>query len=206
MAVGQMSFFSAEAMSPGVVDLGGLLCGQGQITHFAHAAARMSVVVDEPWRQQALAGTFAERGVQAELTESEEGHLLVRTAFRNDLIPLADSWTEGAVKAVPRGLALDGAFLRVWATAFGRWVDSGYLLGLDEQAPETHEPLVLACTRIGLQVGLLGIRGGGPGLRLSGRRRIGRLVELVGDPPTTEAVEHWPTRAFSRSGDFLSRA
>nr|WP_132109934.1 hypothetical protein [Actinocrispum wychmicini] len=202
----QMSFFSAEAMQPGVVDLGGLLCGQGQVVHFAHAAARLSVVLDEPWRQQALVLAFGERGVQPELATSEEGRPLVRTAFRNDLIPLADSWTKGAVKAVPRGLALDGATLRVWTTAFGRWVDTGYLLGLDEHAPDTHEPLLLACTRIGLPVSLLGIRGGGPGLRLSGRRRIGRLVELVGDPPTTEAGEHWPTRAFSRSGDFLSRA
>jgi hypothetical protein len=201
-----MSFFSAEAARPGVADLGGLLCGQGHVVHFAHAAARLSVVLDEPWRQKALAGAFAERGVQPELATSEEGHPLVRTAFRSDLIPLADAWTQGAVKAVPKGLALDGATLRIWALASGRWVDSGYLLGLDERAPETHEPLVLAATRIGLTVGLLGIRGGGPGLRLTGRRRIGRLVELVGDPPTADSVEHWPTRAFIRSGEFLSRA
>jgi hypothetical protein len=201
-----MSFFSAEAMQPGVADLGGLLCGQGQVVHFAQAAARLSVVLDEPWRQHALAAAFAERGVQAELGETEEEHPLVRTAFRSDLIALADAWTKGAVKAVPKGLALDGAALRLWALAFGRWVDSGYLLGLDERAPDTHEPLVQAAVRIGLQASLLGIRGGGPGLRLNGRRRIGRLVELVGEPPTPAAAEHWPTRAFSRTGEITSRA
>jgi hypothetical protein len=164
------------------------------------------VVLDEPWRQQALAEAFAERGVRPELATTEDGQPLIRTAFRMDLIALADAWTRDAVKTVPTGLALDGATLRVWALAFGRWVDNGYLLGLDETAPGTHEPLVQAATRIGLPAGLLGARGGGPGLRLTGRRRIGRLVELVGEPPTAAAEEHWPTRAFIRTGELPSRA
>ena len=201
-----MSFFSAEAMQPGVADLAGLLCGQGQVAHFAGAAARLSVVLDEPWRQHALAAAFAERGVQAETGQSDEGHPLVRTAFRRDLVGLADAWTKGAVKSVPKGLAMDGATLRIWALAFGRWVDSGYLLGLDERAPDTHEPLVQAVTRIGLPAHLLGIRGGGPGLRVNGRRRIGRLVELVGDAPVPAAEPHWPTRPFIRTGEITSRA
>jgi hypothetical protein len=187
-----MSFFSAEAMQPGVADLAGLLCGPGQVAHFARAAARLSVIVDEPWRQRALAAAFAERGVDVELSMSENEHPLVRTAFRMDLIGMADAWTCGAVKAVPVGLALDGAALRLWALATGRWIDNGYLLGLDPEAPETHEPLVQAVTRIGLPAGLLGVRGGGPGLRLTGRRRIGRLVELVGRAPTAAAESHWP--------------
>src|SRR3954466_11225977 len=206
MLVAQMSFFSAEAMAPSVEDLSGLLCGQGQVAHFAHAAARLSAPVGESWRMQALRKAFAERSVHAVATRSEEGATLVRTPFRNDLIPLADAWTADASKAVPKGLALDGASLRVWVTAYGRWIPGGYLLGLDENAPEPHQPLEQACIRIGLQVTLTGIRGGGPGLRLTGRRRIGRLVELVGDPPTAGASEDWPTRAFVRSGEILSRA
>src|SRR5262245_44583696 len=141
-----MSFFSAEAMQPGVADLAGLLCGPGQVARFARAAARLSVVVDEQWRQQALAAAFAERGVQPELDVSDEEHPLVRTAFRTDLICLADAWTRDAVKAVPTGLALDGAALRLWALATGRWVDNGYMLGLDPDVPETHEPLAQALT------------------------------------------------------------
>ncbi|WP_245379263.1 hypothetical protein [Kibdelosporangium banguiense] len=187
-----MSFFSAEAMQPGVADLAGLLCGPGQVVRFARAAARLSVAVDEPWRRAALAAAFAERGVDAELGVSEEEHPQVRTAFRTDLIGLADAWTPGAVKAVPVGLALDGAVLRLWALATGRWVENGYLLGLDPGAPETHEPLVQAVTRIGLPASLLGVRAGGPGLRLTGRRRIGRLVELVGRAPTPASEPHWP--------------
>jgi hypothetical protein len=166
------------------------------------------VVVDEPWRAHALATAYTERGIGPELAESDEGHPLVRTAFRADLIGLANAWTMGAVKAVPPGLALDGACLRLWALAFGRWLDSGsgYLLGLDPRAEDTHEPLALALTRIGLPVHVLGVRGGGPGLRVTGRRRIGRLVELVGEPPITSAEPQWPTRIFSRTGEFSSRA
>lgn len=187
-----MSFFSAEANQPGIADLAGLLCGPGQVAQFARRAARLSVVVEETWRRDALAAAFAERGVEPELGVSEEDHPLVRTAFRTDLIGMAEAWTRGAVKAVPVGLALDGAALRLWTLATGRWVDNGYMLGLDPRAPETHEPLVQAMTRIGLPAGLLGARGGGPGLRLTGRRRIGRLVELVGRAPTVAAEAHWP--------------
>lgn len=189
-----MAFFSAESMQPGVADLAGLLCGPGQVVSFANAAARISVVVPDDWRRDALARAFAERGVEPELGVSDEGHPLVRSAFRSDMIGLAVAWTRGAVKAVPTGLALDGASLRLWALACGHWVDSGYLLSLDPRAPDTHEPLLQAATRIGLPATLLGTRGGGPGLRLTGRRRLGRLVELVGGAPTAEAVPFWPAR------------
>jgi hypothetical protein len=192
--VGQLSFYSAEAMPPCVADLGGLLCCQAQVATFARTAARLSVVVDEPWRAEALAGAFAERGVAPETTLSEDGLPQVRTAFRSDMIGLGEAWADGAAKTVPDGLALDGAALRLWALAAGRWVDGGYLLGLDPGAPETHEPIGLAVTRIGLLTSVLGERGGGPGLRVTGRRRLGRLVELVGRPPVPSAEPHWPVR------------
>ncbi|MET0133213.1 MAG: hypothetical protein ABW215_06425 [Kibdelosporangium sp.] len=189
-----MAFFSAESMQPGVADLAGLLCGPGQVVSFASAAARLSVVLHDPWRRAALAAAFTERGIEPEVSESDEGHSLVRTAFRMDLRSMAAAWTKDAVKVVPTGLALDGASLRVWAMACGRWVDNGYLLSLDPAAPDTHEPLLHAATRIGLHTGLLGARGGGPGLRLTGRRRLGRLVELVGGPPCADSVPCWPAR------------
>lgn len=188
----QLSFFSAEANTPSVADLAGLLCGHGQVVSFGNTAARLSVVVDEQWRADALAEAFAERGVEAELTVSEEEHPLVRTAFRADLIPLATAWTKGAVKAVPVGLTLDGARLRLWALAAGRWSDGGYLLALDPHAPDTHEPLGGALARCGLAATMLGARGGGPGLRVSGQRRLNRLAELVGLPPVEPAQAHWP--------------
>lgn len=192
MRVGQLSFFSAEAIQPGVADLAGLLCASGQVAHFARRAARLSVVVGESWRCDAVAEAFAERGIDPEVGVSDEEHPLVRTAYRTDLTSLADEWTTGADKAVPLGLALDGASLRMWALATGHWMGSGYVLGLDPAAPETHGPLVQALTRIGLPATLVGPRGGGPAVRLTGRRRIGRLVELVGRVPSSAAQPYWP--------------
>jgi hypothetical protein len=190
--VAQLSFFSAEANPPSVADLAGLLCCQGQVASFATTAARLSVVVADQWRADAIAVALADRGIDAELTLSEEENPLVRTAFRADLIPLAREWTRGAVKAVPAGLTLGGAALRLWVMAAGHWSDGGYLLALDPHAPDTHEPLGGTLARCGLAATMLGARGGGPGLRISGRRRQGRLAELVGLPPSEPAQAHWP--------------
>lgn len=96
------------------------------------------------------------------------------------------------MKAVPPGLALDGAAIRLWVLAGGRWSEGGYLLALDPQAPDTFEPLGGALARCGLAATLLGVRGGGPGLRVSGLRRLNRLAELVGAPPAELAQAHWP--------------
>jgi hypothetical protein len=193
--VAQLSFFSAEANAPKLSDLAGLLCAHGQMVSFGTTAARLSVVVDQRWRAEAIAAACTERGVESELTTSDEGSPLVRTAFRSDFLTLANAWTKGAVKAVPPGLSLDGAALRMWALAAGRWVDGGYLLGLDPHAPDTYEPLGGALARCGLAATALGVRGGGPGLRVSGRRRLTRLAELVG--PHSQACEHgqWPAAA-----------
>jgi hypothetical protein len=190
--VGQLSFFSAEANAPKPDDLAGLLCCHGQVVGFGNTAARLSVVLDEPWRADALAAALAEREIDAELTASEEGLPLVRTAFRADLTPLAAAWTAGTGKAVPAGLTLDGAALRLWALAAGRWSEGGDLLALDPRAPDTYEPLGGALARCGLAATMLGARGGGPGLRVSGLRRLNRLAELVGAPPMEPAQGHWP--------------
>jgi hypothetical protein len=40
---------------------------------------------------------------------------------------------------------------------------------------------------------LVGPRGDGPAYRIVGRRRLARLVELVGDPPPGVPVGAWPT-------------
>ncbi|HEU5109558.1 MAG TPA: hypothetical protein VFT95_13525 [Micromonosporaceae bacterium] len=188
----QLSFYSAEANTPRVRDLAGLLCGSGQVESFGGTAARLSVVVDEPWRVAAITAACAERGVVAEPAGAEDGGLLVRTPFRTDLAPLAVVWTGAAGKVVPAGLALDGALLRLWAMAAGRWVDSGYLLELDPRAPETHEPLAGDLARRGLAATMLGVRGGGPGLRVSGPRRCNRLAELVGPVPNAAGRASWP--------------
>ncbi|RZS41249.1 hypothetical protein EV193_103570 [Herbihabitans rhizosphaerae] len=187
-----MSFYAAEANRPGLDDLAGLLCGQGQMAGFAGMSARLSVVVEERWRARAIAAGCAERGVDVQLGATDEGFTLVRTAFRSDLASLAARWTRGAVKAVPPGVSLDGATLRLWALAAGRWLDTGYLLGLDARAPDTHEPLAKALTRAGITVRMVGSAAGGPGLRITGRRRIARLAELIGPMPDDSPEEAWP--------------
>lgn len=189
----QLSFFSVDARPPAVDDLGGLLCGPGQAVRFGRGgSARLSVVLDSTWRAVALAAECARRGVLAELAESEEGQPLLRTAFRSDLAGLAAAWTRGAVKALPDGLQLDGPALRLWAIAAGRTDGRGYALGLDPHAPDTHEPLADTLTRAGLTPVPLGVRAGGPALRLTGRRRLTRLAELIGAPPPGATPESWP--------------
>lgn len=192
----QLSLFSAEARAPRVADLGGLLCGPGQIARFgAGDTARLSVVLagradEEPWRAPALVAACAATGIAAEAVRTESGATAVRTAFRRDLVELAARWARGAVKTVPAGMQLDGAVLRLWVLAAGRPDErGGYLLALDPHAPQTHLPLVAAATRAGLPPARVGR---GQALRISGTRRVRRLVELVGPAPAGVPAAEWP--------------
>lgn len=189
----QLSFFSAEARHPRVADLAGMLCGPGQAVGFGRGtAARLSVVVADDWRARSLVRACEERGVGAELDRSETDHPLVRTAFRADLTELARDWLRGAMKSVPADFSPDGAALRIWALTAGRPVPGGYLLGLDPHAPDTHEPMASALSRAGLPTRCLGPRAGGPALRVTGRRRVERLAELVGPTPDGAIERTWP--------------
>lgn len=189
-----MSFFSAEARDVRLADLAGLLCGPAQLVRFgASDTARLSVVLTDPSRAPTLSAAVEARGVATELTTTESGSLALRTAFRRDLVGLAGQWCSGAVKAVPEGFALDGALLRMWVIAAGvPDRRSGYLLGLDPYAPQTHVPLADAVARLGLPSMRLGPRGAGPALRISGLRRLRRLAELVGPPPEHASAAQWP--------------
>ncbi|MER7010623.1 hypothetical protein ABT324_04245 [Saccharopolyspora sp. NPDC000359] len=192
-AVDQLSFYSAEARQPVIADLAGLLCGPGQAVGFGRGtAARLSVVVDAEWRARSLVEACAQRGVEAELGRSDEGRPLVRTAFRTDLTGLAAQWLRGAVKSVPAGYVPDGAALRIWALTAGSAEPSGYRLGLDPHAPDTHAPLAAALLGCGLPAKPVGPRAGGPALRVTGRRRLARLAELVGPTPDGAIERTWP--------------
>ncbi|MDQ3151192.1 MAG: hypothetical protein M3R63_05515 [Actinomycetota bacterium] len=191
--MGQPSLFSEQARAPQLDDLVGLLCASGQVLGFGRGvAARISVVVADPWRADEVARSFTVRGLLPELRRSDEGHSVVRTAFVADLAPLAGRWTRGAVKACPEGLQLDGPVLRLWASVAGGSDGRGYVLGLDPHAPDTHLPLAAALASAGLAAVLLGPRSGGPALRVTGRRRTVRLAELVGDAPTAAPSGSWP--------------
>ena len=183
----QLSFYSAEANRPHAGDLAGLLCCQAQLAEFARTAARLTLPVDRRWRVRAIRLALAERGIDATPTIAEDGTHGVRTAFRADLLPLAEEWTKEGEKFAPTGLVLDGGALRLWALAAGEWLGSHYVLGLDPAAPDTYDTVRGALAFAGLPATLHGA-----GLRISGRRRLRRLAELVGSPPSGDAEEHWP--------------
>jgi len=195
--VSQLSLFSAEARPPGPADLAGLLCGPGQIARFgAGDQARLSIELADPGRAAAVVAACAAAGIAVRATHTESGSTTLRTAFRCDLVGLASAWTEDAVKAVQADWQLDGATLRLWALAAGRPDErGGYLLALDPQAPQTHLPLIAAATRAGISPARVAHA---PALRISGARRVQRLVELVGPVPDRVASTDWP-RFWGRS-------
>jgi hypothetical protein len=194
--VSQLSFFSAEAVPPAVADLTGILAASGQVVLVGHGderAARLSVVVDRLWRAEALAEMIAEAGLVPEIGHTDENTPLVRTAPDRRLTALAANWTRGAVKTVPPQWLPGPRELRAWTLASGAPEADRYLLGLDPHAPDTHSALASAMMRVGIAPTLIGTRGTHPALRISGRRRLSRLVENVGEPPgDTDAFQQWP--------------
>jgi hypothetical protein len=195
--VSQLSFFTAESVPPAVADLSGVLAASGQIVMVGARdvqGARLSVVVDQLWRASALAEMIHEAGLEPEIARTEEDTPLVRTAVSQLLCPIAAEWTQGAVKTVPPRWLPGPRELRAWTLAAGTPEADRYLLGLDPHAPDTHSPLASALMRIGIAPTLIGTRGGRPALRISGRRRLSRLVENVGESPDdARALSLWPT-------------
>ncbi|MCV7435532.1 hypothetical protein [Mycolicibacterium bacteremicum] len=188
----QLSFFSAESVPPAIADLTGLLAAQGQVV-IAGDQARVSVVVDGLWRAVGLAEMITEAGLTPEIARTDENTPLVRTALDTRLVEVAGAWTRGAVKTVPGSWLPGPRALRAWTLAAGTPEADRYLLGLDPHAPDTHAPLASALMRVGIAPTLIGTRGSRPALRVSGRRRLSRLVENVGEPPgDAEAFAHWP--------------
>lgn len=176
----QLSFFAAESVPPAVADLSGVLAGPGQIV-LVGCGARLSVVVAESWRASALAEMIQEAGLVPEVARTDENTPLVRTAVDPLLCGIAAEWTRGAVKTVPPRWLPGPRELRAWTLAAGSPEADRYLLGLDPHAPDTHSPLASALMRVGIAPTLIGTRGTRPALRISGRRRLSRLVENVGE-------------------------
>ncbi|OAN42471.1 hypothetical protein [Mycolicibacterium iranicum] len=188
----QLSFFSAESVPPAIADLTGLLAGPGQVV-LVGGAARLSVVVEHLWRAEELAVMIADAGLEPEIARTDENNPLVRTAADARLGGIAAQWTRGAVKTVPPQWLPGPRELRAWTLASGTPEADRYLLGLDPHAPDTHSALASAMMRVGIAPTLIGTRGSRPALRISGRRRLSRLVENVGEPPAgAEALAQWP--------------
>jgi hypothetical protein len=190
--VSQLSLFGATAREPVLADLDGLLAGNGQVVRREHTA-RLSVVVPEPWRADVLLAQLADLlGIDAETGPAEQG-VTVRTPWLADLLPIADGWTRGAVKLPPPGWVLDGPRLRWWCLAEGVAAPGMYTLHLGASDQQSWLAVGSALAVAGVPGVLLGPRADGPAYRIVGRRRLGRLVELVGDQPVGVPSIAWPT-------------
>jgi hypothetical protein len=188
----QLSLFGVEAADPVPEDLEGLLAGPGQIVRMG-GTARVSIVVDAPWRVHVLVDELAARGLGATWVSTVDSHYGVRSAYSTGLAPMATAWLRGAVKMPPPGFALDGRRLRLWLAAAGSPDQTGgFVLRLGASDEPSWAPVGAALAAIGLTGALLSARSGGPAYRIEGRRRLARLTELVGDPPALAPAGVWP--------------
>ena len=186
----QFSLFGAALAEPTLDDLDGVLLGGG---HWARASggARLSVVVVDRWRADALAAAFAVRGVDCpDAVIAAVAGCAARTAFHADLVCAAARWTRGANEGPPVGFVLTPGGLRLWAIASGRPDDVGYLLGTAEPDDAAHLAGGAQLARLGMAAVSISGRGE-PGWRVTSLKRIRRLVELLGEPPPG-AEEAWP--------------
>ena len=187
----QFSLFGAEASAPALSDLDGVLLAGG---HWVKQGdqARLSVVVPERWRADALAVAFAARGVDGpDAVVPAEAGFAVRTAFSAELLPDAHRWRRGANEGLPTGFQLGAGGLRLWAVTAGRRDEAGYLLGTAEADDAIHMAAGAQLARLGVAAVSLGVRGG-PGWRVTSSKRLRRLVELLGPAPAGGA-QHWPS-------------
>lgn len=192
----QFSLFGAESVAPTLDDLAGVLLGGGHWVSRVDGAsgagrpARLSVLVDDPWRQDTLIVEFTVRGLTGEAVE-ENGRRVARTAFEPVLGEMAGRWIKGASIAPPADLALSAGGLRLWAICAGRQDEAGYLLGTASHDDPAHRVAGAQLAHLGLAGVSLGERGG-PGWRITGTKRRHRLAELVGAPPPG-SDSAWPS-------------
>jgi len=192
----QLSLFGVEAVDPSPADLAGLLAGPGRLSRLG-GTARVSVHVDAAWRVHALAGELTARGLEVGWEPLAEAGFVVRTAYSGLLAPLATAWLgavdSGGGKRPPVPFHLNGPRLRLWAAAAGGPGPAGWLLRLDAADGPAHADVVgAALARIGLPAALLDAKVGGPAYRVTGRRRLARLAELIGDRPAAAPAGAWP--------------
>jgi hypothetical protein len=178
----QPSLFGVDATDPTPEDLAGLLAGPGELGRLG-GTVRISVPVRAAWRVHALIAELSVRKLPASWEPAEQ-FFLVRTAYTTRLLGLAAAWLVGP----PAGLHLNGQALRLWVAAAGTPSPDGFLLRL---APdESRWPAIgAALAAAGLAAALVVSE---PGYRVTGRKRLARLAELVGDPPASAPPDAWP--------------
>jgi hypothetical protein len=189
----QFSLFGAAAAEPQIADLDGLLFAGGDWVRTDHAtSARLSVLVADAWRADALLAELAVRGLECDTAEAPGGLTAVRTEITERLAAQALRWTRGASLRLPADLALSASGLRLWALATGRSDESGYLLAVAEPDGAIQRAAGAQLARLGVTAIAVGIRGG-PGWRVSSAKRLRRLAELVGEAPEG-CGRDWPVQ------------
>ncbi len=196
----QLTMFGAETIEPSPADVAGLLAGSGRLDRMG-GTARVSIRVDAAWRVHVLVGELAARGltagwepvpVESEANdtpadpedEPEEIRTVfeVRTAYSRRLNGLALAWPGASGR-----LFLSGPRMRLWVAATGEPRPGGYRLGLDPG--DDRAGVVAALVRAGLAGR---VSDDGRHYVISGRRRLRRLAELVGERPSAAPEEFWP--------------
>lgn len=203
----QLSMFGAETTEPSPADVAGLLAGPGRLDRMG-GTARVSIRVDAAWRVHVLVSELVMRGLAAswEPVEEPDDHdavrpdappveneandtseprrtvFEVRTAYSRRLNGLALAWPGASAQ-----LFLSGPRLRLWVAAAGSPRPGGHQLGLD---PAADRPVIEGAL---VRAGLAGrVSDDGRHYLISGRRRLRRLAELVGERPSAAPEEFWP--------------
>jgi hypothetical protein len=189
----QPSLFGVEASAPEPADLAGLLIAGGDIV-LAGDAAQVSVVVGHPWRAAAIVAECGRRGLSATSVSTVTSYVGVRTAYAPALVGLARSWTDEVGRRPPRELVLDARVVRLWAMAVGHRDGASYVLPVGHADQVFRDALGAALASLGLAAQLVSRRGTGePTFRIVGKRRMDRLVEMVGDAPRQAPADMWPS-------------
>lgn len=180
----QFSLFGAAVAEPTLDDLDGVLLAGGHWLRIA-GGARLSAVVADRWRADALHEAFTDRDVAEpdDPVVRAEGGFAARTAVTGRLTAASVRWTRGANEAPPVGLVLRPGGLRLWTIAAGRADDAGFLLGTAQPDDTLHLAAGAQLSRLGLAAVSLTQRAGGPGWRITSAKRLRRLGELLGEPP-----------------------
>lgn len=187
----QFSLFGAEAADPTLEDLDGLLLAGGAWVRGDAGTARLSVLVAQRWRADALCAEFTARSLASDTAPAPGELIAVRTEFTDVLTPHAARWTVGASLRAPVQLNLTASGLRLWALAAGKVDDAGYLLLMDTADAALHRRAGGELARLGVAAVDVGVRIG-PGWRVTSAKRLRRLAELVGEPPPGSSGD-WPS-------------
>ncbi|MHA3701207.1 hypothetical protein ACXR2U_03405 [Jatrophihabitans sp. YIM 134969] len=215
----QFSLFGAEAGDLVLADLDGVLLGGGHWVDTTDGA-RLSVVVADAWRVDALGDAFTALDVAGDdparpaaapgSAGAETDGYVARTRITPALRPLEARWRRGAAIAPPDDLVLSAAGLRLWAVTSGVTDEVGYVLRTPQvpdaagPAGRLHRIAGALLARTGIAAVELGNRGGGPGWRVTSARRLRRLAELLGPPPPG-AEAQWPTVTTGATGRPVER-